>query len=197
MRLINLEVFTFYSKNKNGLSKNTQKKLENIFYNNFINNFIDENEKINFDFEFEKIFKDGFEYALNYYQNQIRIIIDIFNRNENNDLYDLFIENNFNFIVCNFLNTNYFQKVYSYFSIILNEQFNNNSKKSLIFLIVFYCLCIFILFLTICTKWIKYFNQLKQEEFISIKLIAEIPIYITMKNDDILSFLKSFSRKDE
>ena len=197
MRLINLEIFTFYSKNKNGLSKNTQKKLENIFYNNFINNFIDENEKINFDFDFEKIFKDGFEYALNYYQNQIRIIIDIFNRNENSDLYDLFIKNNFNFIVCNFLNTNYFQIVYSYFSIILDEQFNNNSKKSLIFLIVFYCLCIFILFLTICTKWIKYFNQLKQEEFISIKLIAEIPIYITMKNDDILSFLKSFSRKDE
>ena len=198
MRLINLEILTFYSKNKNGLNKNTQKKLENIFYNNFIDSFIEENEKINFDFNFEKIFKDGFEYALNYYQNQIRIIIDIFNRNENNsELYDLFIKNNFNFIVCNFLNTIYFQKVYSYFSIILNEQFNNNSKKSLIFLIVFYCLCIFILFLTICTKWIKYFNQLKQEEFISIKLIAEIPIYITMKNDDILNFLKNFSRNDE
>ena len=47
------------------------------------------------------------------------------------------------------------------------------------------------------TKEILKANEGKQEEFISIKLIAEIPINVIMKNNDILVFLRTYSRIED
>ena len=80
---------------------------------------------------------------------------------------------------------------------ILYKEFKTNSDRIFLFLILFSCSCILLLLLIICTKWKQYYYLLKQEEFISIKLIAEIPINVIMKNNDILVFLRSYSRIED
>ena len=111
--------------------------------------------------------------------------------------YILFVENNEIFVIATILNDYYFNKIYDYMEDILYQNFKTNSDRIFLFLILFSCFCILLLLVIICTKWKQYYNLLKQEEFISIKLIAEIPINVIMKNNDILVFLRSFSRIED
>ena len=111
--------------------------------------------------------------------------------------YILFVENNEIFVIATILNDYYFNIIYDYMGDILYKDFKINSDGIFLFLILFSCFCILLLLLIICTKWKQYYYLLKQEEFISIKLIAEIPINVIMKNNDILVFLRSYSRIED
>ena len=111
--------------------------------------------------------------------------------------YILFVKNNEIFVIATILNDYYFNIIYDYMEDTLYKDFKTNSDRIFLFLILFSCICILLLLFIICMKWKQYYNLLKQEEFISIKLIAEIPINVIMKNNDILVFLRSFSRIED
>ena len=183
----NLDIFTFFAQNEN--------KFKSIFYGSLC--ILDD---INYEYSkyknqnFSEILIHRFQYSLSYFEKQFDLAFATTNETIGEENYILFVENNEIFVIATILNDYYFNIIYDYMEDTLYKDFKTNSDRIFLFLILFSCICILLLLFIICTKWKKYYNLLKQEEFISIKLIAEIPINVIMKNNDILVFLRSFSR---
>jgi len=194
----NLDIFTFFAQNENKFNYITSNKFKSIFYGSLCNL-----DNINCEYSkytnqnFSEILIHGFQYSLSYFEKQFDLAIETTNETIGEENYILFVENNEIFVVATILNDYYFNQIYDYMGDILYKEFKTNSDRIFLFLILFSCSCILLLLLIICTKWKQYYYLLKQEEFISIKLIAEIPINVIMKNNDILVFLRSYSRIED
>ena len=191
----NLDIFTFFAQNENKFNHATSNKFKSIFYGSLC--ILDD---INCEYSkyknqnFSEILIHGFQYSLSYFEKQFDLAFATTNETIGEENYILFVENNEIFVIATILNDYYFNKIYDYMEDILYQNFKTNSDRIFLFLILFSCFCILLLLVIICTKWKQYYNLLKQEEFISIKLIAEIPINVIMKNNDIIVFLRSISR---
>ena len=194
----NLDIFTFFAQNENKFSEGTSNKFKSIFYGNLCD-LNDINCEYN-DFpnqNFYDILIHGFQYSISYFEKQFDLAVSTTNELIGEENYLLFVENNEIFVIATILNDYYFKTIYSYMEDLLYIDFKKNSDNIFLFLILFSCSCIILLLIIICTKWKQYYYQLKQEEFISIKLIAEIPINVIMKNNDILVFLRTYSRIED
>ena len=194
----NLDIFIFFAQNENKFSEGTSNKFKSIFYGNLCD-LNDINCEYN-DFpnqNFYDILIHGFQYSISYFEKQFDLAVSTTNELIGEENYLLFVENNEIFVIATILNDYYFKTIYSYMEDLLYIDFKKNSDNIFLFLILFSCSCIILLLIIICTKWKQYYYQLKQEEFISIKLIAEIPINVIMKNNDILVFLRTYSRIED
>lgn len=196
----NLELFTFYAKSEKKFTSNSQSQLASLFYTNLcnvsINNFNFDCSNIYFsEFDSTKVFAKGMKYSIDYFVNLVDYLHTQFLNTiakENYDLYSVFLGSNKLFIASLVLNDYYLKIIYDYIAVLIKEEFRIRRDHLFHFGIIFSVSCLFLLMITICVRWRKYSNKIKEEEFMSIKLIAEIPIKYIMKNNELLTFLKNY-----
>lgn len=205
----NLILFSQYSQNSSRFSSSVQNQFNYIFYQDLCNinttlltsgNFKLTCSFQSFSYDYSTVFPKGLKYAIDNYSNEIDNLImnylDLVD-NDANTLYVYFKLNNVLFMSPYILATFHFKQIFHYFRILVTQQFFSNSNTLFVFIIAVSVTCLLLLLLTICTKWLKYSNQIKMEEFMSIKLIAEIPINVIMKNVEILTYLKNYVTSKE
>lgn len=195
MKEENLYLISFYSQHEKEFRKETAADLDSIFYTNLCElplSTIDCEYSDFPQFNFTNVFFKGMKYAIDYFSNQIDMMLNVYKTKLKTEYITYFSTENDIFITTFILYEHYLKKLYLVILSISDEGFDKNSREFIIFAIVISVICIVILLCVICFGWLKYSNRIRMEEFMSIKLIAEIPIHVISKNNEILSFLKSY-----
>ena len=94
------------------------------------------------------------------------------------------------------LNYNQIREIYDYLTDLLQTEILKNTNLFFVVIIVISCISFILLVLSLLLKWKHYVAKIKLEEYMSNKLIAEIPIYIIKKNKGICKHLSDFSNKN-
>ena len=200
MKTKNLNLFSFFAKNEKKFITNSRSQLISLFYTDLcqvsMDIFIFDCSNIYFsEFDSTKVFAKGMKYSIDYFVNLVDYLrIQFLNTliKENYDLYSVFVASNKLFIAGLVLNDYYLKIIYDYIAILIKKEFKIRRDNLFNFGIIFSVTCLFLLMITICVRWRKYSNKIKEEEFMSIKLIAEVPIKYIMKNNELLTFLKNY-----
>ena len=186
-------IFYKYSMIKLNYPSDILNMFDSIFYTDLCQNTY---VNITCDDVFENnIFYKGLRYSLDFYTSLIDKIIFLFYPFVNNDLLGIYINNNEYFYLPSFLEEYKLRIIYEYINLQLNNRIYQNILFFRVVILIISIVSICMIFLSISINWKKYANKIKLEEYMSNKIIAEIPIYIIRNNVVIRQHLLEFSNK--
>jgi len=175
------------------LPSETNFTLSSIFYNDLCSNSF-----LNISCDLTKnsnIFNKGLRYTLTNFTNQIEKLIFLFDARSNKDLFSIFINNNSYFWEPSNLEEKELNMIYELLISNISSDLNQYELSFSIIIIIISAIGIFLISISISISWKKYANKIKLEEYMSNKIIAEIPIYIITNNKVIREHLLDFSNK--
>lgn len=158
----------------------------------------------------DRIFSKGFKYVIDFYTNLIENIVGIYfsftsdivyleetiTNNMQNSFLNIYKEKYSAFADAYQLNYNYTRLIYDYLTYFLKQSYNACYYWYLIVIIILSSVFLLLEIFAILIKWRKYIQQIKLEEYMSNKIIAEVPMYIIKKNKGIRDHLLNFSNKN-
>jgi len=190
-KIINDLLISKYSFEKNRMNSNLRDNFDRIFFSDLCQ--VDSVINLNCSEEEKRIFNKGLRYALSYYNQKIEEIIKTFNPFDNTNLFNIYIMNSNYFVNPAILVEEKLSIIYNYLTGSLESSIQNLSSFFFVIILCVSCLSIFLIYMSIFIKWNKYVNKIKLEEYMSNKIIAEIPMYIIQKNRVIREHLLEFA----
>ena len=190
----NLNMFTYFSQHEKTFEASLRNKMRDVFYSNVCVSSALNVNCTRGDVDISKVLVKGMKYAVDYYANQIDYVkIQYYTAiDDGTNLFIVFTMANDHFILCDIMNDVYLKRIYDYIGQMTKGMFNDKGNNVLLILIAVSVSCVIVLLITIATRWRRYMNRVKMEEAMSVKLIAEIPLRVIMKNNEILAFLKNY-----
>ena len=190
----NLNMFTYFSQHEKTFEASLRNKMRDVFYSNVCVSSALNVNCTRGDVDISKVLVKGMKYAVDYYANQIDYVKIQYNTaiDDGTNLFIVFTMANDLFILCDIMNDVYLKRIYDYIGQMTKGMFNDKGNNVLLILIAVSVSCVIVLLITIATRWRRYMNRVKMEEAMSVKLIAEIPLRVIMKNNEILAFLKNY-----
>ena len=185
-------IFYNYSEQQENFPSDTQIKLDLIFYTDVCSSIY---FNITCDSDiYREIFYKGLRYSLNFYSYLINNVIFFFNPFNKIDLLSIFINNNQFFYLPSFLEEYKLSTIYENIILELNNKIYINSGSLCLMILIISLICISTILFSISISWKRYVNKIKLEEYMSNKIIAEIPIYIITNSKVIRQHLVEFSK---
>ena len=184
-------VFSRYSIEMFNHSSKIQNSFDLVFYSDLCSASSPVN--LNCTKDDKPIFYKGLTYALTYYCYQLEMILQIFSPFDIKDLFMFYLNNSNYFVGPSELAENKLRIIYNYLTSSIEGQIYKLSSLFFLIVLLISCISIFFIYLSIYFKWDKYANKIKLEEYMSNKIIAEIPMNIISKNRNIREHLLEFA----
>ena len=190
-------VFSFYNNEKGEFNDNLKSSLDALFYSNMCNSTLMSIDCFLLNKNYTGMYYKGFKYSLNYYENMILQLIDYYEKNKyTKKLIDIYYEYNPDFVKAILANSYQFSEIYKVLINLLKTEFESTTNMFFIVILIISVLNTFFLIVSIYVRWEKYIDNIKLEEYMSEKLIAEIPLYIILKIKPIGDHLLDFASKN-
>lgn len=146
----------------------------------------------------DTILNKGFKYLIDYYSNSIENLLSVYESSTENNLYlpSVYISRITEFYLPTYLIFNELRTIFDKITLDLENAFFDVSNKFIVLIAIISSVFMLFEFLIIVIKWRKYINQIRLEEYMSNKIIAEIPMYIIRQNKGICEHLLDYSNKN-
>lgn len=162
-------------------------------------NTVNTNEK---DFAYfitkKSILNNGYKSLIDYYTDNIERLIGIYDSSIENQLYlpYVYILRYLEFYIPNFIIFNEMIMINEKLTNMIEEDFYKITKFFFYLIIGISCGFLIIQIIIINLKWKDYVNNIRLEEYMSNKMIAEIPMHIIRQNKGICEHLLDYSNKN-
>ena len=161
-------------------------------------------EKLNSGFAFTyvngklSILNKGFKYLIDYYSNSIENLISIYESSIHSNYFlpSVYISRYNEFYIPTYLIYNELRLIFNKITFDLEEAFFKISDLFFIVILVISGGFLILELFVILIKWRKYINKIKLEEYMSNKIIAEIPMHIIRQNNEIWEHLLMYSNNN-
>ena len=191
-KLHNLNIFETYNNKSEKFNNDLNQNINTIFYTNVCNASLIDCNLLNRNFT--SIYYKGFKHSISFYESRILELINVYENNKNKEsLIQLYFKYNEKFLEAIIVNNYQFSEIYKKLKTLIQTEFDNSSFMFFIVVLIVSVLNTFLLLISIYINWETYIDNIKMEEYMSEKLIAEIPMSIILKTKEIGDHLLQFA----